>query len=180
MRCCHSIPTNFQVNIATLPESTRISNDKQAATMPKVSPLTILSDTETTRRIVEAFFSHLSSRKISELPALFASEANYWVAGNPSHVPWAGDMDAHVRIPQLNAMFDSFKVFNLTLRNVVVEGRNAIAEFGVFGRLESGLEYKNEVVMAFVLNEFRQILSLREYLDNMQSLAHLKARNAAA
>jgi ketosteroid isomerase-like protein len=138
------------------------------------------SDTETTRRIVEAFFSHLSSRKISEIPALFAFEANYWVSGNPSNVPWAGDMNAHARVPQLNAMFDSFKVFNLNLRNVVVEGRNAIAEFEVFGQLESGLEYRNEVVMAFVLNESGQILSLREYLDNMQSLAHLKARNEAA
>jgi ketosteroid isomerase-like protein len=138
------------------------------------------SDTETTRRIVEAFLSHLSSRRISEILALFASEANYWVSCNPSHVPWAGDMNAHARIPQLNAMFDSFKVFNLNLRNVVVEGRNAIAEFEVFGQLESGLEYKNEVVMAFVLNESGQILSLREYLDNMQSLAHLKARNEAA
>jgi hypothetical protein len=48
------------------------------------------SDTETTRRIVEAFFSHLSSRRISEILALFASEANYWVSCNPSHVPWAG------------------------------------------------------------------------------------------
>jgi ketosteroid isomerase-like protein len=135
------------------------------------------SDTETTRRIVEAFFSHLSSRKIFEIPALFASEANYWVSGNPSHFPWAGDVDAHARIPQLHATFDSFKVFDLNLRNVVVEGRNAIAEFGVFGQLESGLEYRNEVVMAFVLNESGQILSLREYLDNMQTLAHLKARN---
>jgi hypothetical protein len=74
-------------------------------------------------------------------------------------------------------MFDSFKVFNLNLRNVVVEGRNAIAEFGVFGQSDSGMEYKNEVVMAFVLNEFGQILSLRECLDNMQSLAHPKAKN---
>jgi hypothetical protein len=135
------------------------------------------SDTETTRRIVEAVFSHLSSRKIFEIPALFASAANYWVSCNPSHFPWAGDMNAHARNPQLNAMFDSFKVFNLNLREVVVEGRNAIAEFGVFGQLESGLEYKNEVVMAFVLNEFGQILCLREYLDNMQSLAHPKAKN---
>jgi ketosteroid isomerase-like protein len=138
------------------------------------------SDTETTRRIVEAFFSYLSPRKISEIPALFASESNYWVSGNPSHVPWAGDMNAHARIPHLNAMFDSFKVFNLNLRNIVAEGRNAIAEFGVFGQLESGLEYKNEVVMAFVLFDSGQILSLREYLDNMQSLAHLKARSEAA
>jgi ketosteroid isomerase-like protein len=138
------------------------------------------SDTETTRRVVEAFFSHLSSRKISSIPALFASEANYWVSGNPSHVPWAGDMNAHVRIPQLNAMFDTFKVFDLDLRNVVVKGRNAVAEFGVFGKLESGLEYRNDVIMGFVLDEFRQILWLREYLDNMQALAHLEARNEAA
>lgn len=50
-------------------------------------------------------------------------------------------------------------------------------EFKVYGQLENGLEYENEVVMAFELDEFRQILSLREYLDNMQSLAHLQARN---
>lgn len=135
------------------------------------------TETETTRRVVSAFISHLSTRKISSLPALSASSANYWVSGNPSHVPWAGDMDAHERIPTLNAMFDSFKVCNLDVRNVVVGGRHAIVEFKVYGQLENGLEYENEVVMAFELDEFRQILSLREYLDNMQSLAHLQARN---
>lgn len=138
------------------------------------------SEIGTTRRTVEAFFSHLAAREISEIPALFAPEANYWVSGNPSHVPWAGDMSAQGRIPTLNAMFDSFKVFKLDVRNIVVEGRNAIAEFEVYGQLENDLEYRNDVVMAFALDGSGQILSLREYLDNMQSLAHLKARDVVA
>lgn len=64
-------------------------------------------------------------------------------------------MNVHERVPTLNAMFDSFKASNLDVRNAVVEGRKPLLDLKVYGRSESDLQYENEVVMAFGLDEFR-------------------------
>lgn len=51
-----------------------------------------------------------------------------------------------------------------------------MVEFSVHGVDPQGREYLNDVVMIIEVDDFGKIISLREYLDNMQALHYIQAK----
>lgn len=141
--------------------------------------MTTEARTALTRDAANNFITRLSSRQFSSMPSLFSPTARYWVLGNPSRVPWAGDMAADERLPGLSAMMNAFAEFVVDVRSLVADANKAVVEFSLRGtepEEQGGLVYSNDVVMTFEVDAEGKIEVLREYLDNSQSLAYFEAK----
>lgn len=133
-------------------------------------------DDSTALDATERFLSNLESRQFSQLQELFATNAAYWVSGNPTRVPWAGEALISDRIQQLETMHGGFRTFTVNRRSLLAYDRKAVVEFDLDAEDRVGGRYLNTIVMIFDFDERYKIRSLREYLDNMQTIEYLDGK----
>ncbi|KAM3425385.1 hypothetical protein BST61_g7331 [Cercospora zeina] len=131
------------------------------------------------KAVAQNFINALDSQNFDALPAMFADNAGWWVMGQ-DNVSWGGSLPAHKRIPLATQMIAQFSQYSLKAFNIIAEGVQVMAELEVVSSNQDGKSYTNFVVMAFTITAGKQILLLREYLDNQQVLNYMEASGSTA
>ena len=131
------------------------------------------------KAVAQNFINALDSQNFDALPSMFADNAGWGVMGQ-DNVSWGGFLPAHKRIPLATQMIGQFSQYSLKAFNIIAEGVQVMAELEVVSSNQDGKVYTNSVVMAFTITAGKQILLLREYLDNQQVLNYMEASGSTA
>ncbi|KAI2603676.1 hypothetical protein GGR54DRAFT_457736 [Hypoxylon sp. NC1633] len=117
------------------------------------------------KSVATSFINSISRRDFDQLPTYFSDDAIWWVNGNPSRNPHAGDSKPANRLPMMPRVLSRFEKYSLDIVNIVGESNKAIAEVKAQGAGPLDLVYTNHIMMSFEVNEEGKIKSLREFPD---------------
>jgi ketosteroid isomerase-like protein len=125
-----------------------------------------MADLEANKRIVRAFFEHLSSGDVDRLLALYADSFTCWTAGS---LPFSGThplSEVGAMVQGVTAVFpDGWK---FTVKTLTAEDDRVAAEAECVGRHVSGKTYHQRYHFLFTVRA-NKIQEMREYFDTMHA-----------
>jgi ketosteroid isomerase-like protein len=122
----------------------------------------------TTAATIVKFVAFISARNYDPLPGFFAVNATWWSLGNPNLAGDSGgsqDAVEHVTVLKNAKVYENY---SFTIKNQVTEGHKSIIEGQVHGQGPQGLDYLNNITMAFTLDEHHKITQVHEYYDRIE------------
>lgn len=128
-----------------------------------------MSETETTRTVIEAYYAALGSGNRERLLELLAEDCHW---DPPASAPIApitgatGIADALGR-ELVKTMFDIKQPFNLEIRRTIVDGAFAVVQQRLKATAKAtGLPYDNQYCWVYEVRDGR-IVNIEEYADTM-------------
>jgi ketosteroid isomerase-like protein len=120
----------------------------------------------TTREVVTAYLSALRDGDVDALRAAFTPDATWHFPGDlPVSGTWTGPAEIiDVFLARMMERLDTTAPVSVRVRNLVVEGDQAVAEWTTRARSVDGQPYENDYGVFFRVTDGR-ISAVREYLD---------------
>ena len=126
--------------------------------------------TDQNKQIVQRYYQLVSQGERAQADALFAADATWWIAGDPTQFPIAGLRP----IAEHQAMLRQRIAPNLpngvrtTVTGMTAEGDRVAVEMENYAETASGKIYANRFHLLFVLEDGR-IREVREYFDTQHA-----------
>ncbi|KAI1100254.1 hypothetical protein F4804DRAFT_53691 [Jackrogersella minutella] len=117
------------------------------------------------KAIVTSYINCTGQCQWDQLPTYSATNANWWINGNPARIPQAGDGTVEDRLPNMPSLLNRFDTYSFNIRNIVAEHDRVVVEAMATGYGPLDLVYVNNVTMSFVLDGDGKITSQRKYPD---------------
>lgn len=120
---------------------------------------------ETNKRVVAQFCELLSAGKTAAALDLMTDDVNYWILGDRTVIPSAGDHSKSGMKRIFDAMDERMSgPFQFVAKSMIAEGDQVALEAESHGSLKNGRVYNNLYHLRLTLRDGK-IASVREYLD---------------
>jgi ketosteroid isomerase-like protein len=133
--------------------------------------MSIEANIETNKAVVHRFCELLTAGKTPAVLDLMTDDVNYWILGDRTIIPSAGD---HSKAA-MKRIFDAMEErmvgpLTFTPKSLIAEGDQVALEAQSHGQLKNGRVYANRYHLRITLRDGK-IAAIREYLDTQHVYA---------